>query len=172
MIQHINPYIVHTRFPTPLGDMFAAASRTGLIGLWFHDQRYLPPQLSGAGNSWSVDDAHPVLQKTVQQVQEYFAGNRTVFDMPFDLSAGTAFQQSVWQALLDIPSGKTTSFGALALSIGKPEAVRAVGAAVGRNPVSVLVPCHRVLGKNGSLTGYAGGLARKTALLQLERTVV
>jgi methylated-DNA-[protein]-cysteine S-methyltransferase len=88
--------------------------------------------------------------------------------MPLDLQGGTAFQRSVWQALLSIPCGGTTSYGTLSRHIGKPAAVRAVGAAVGRNPVSVVVPCHRVLGAGGSLTGYAGGLERKSALLQLE----
>jgi methylated-DNA-[protein]-cysteine S-methyltransferase len=103
-----------------------------------------------------------------QQAQEYLRGERSGFDLPLDLSAGTAFQQSVWQALLRIPRGKTTSYGSLARTIGNVQAVRAVGAAVGRNPLSVAVPCHRVLGSDGGLTGYAGGLERKTALLRLE----
>ena len=88
--------------------------------------------------------------------------------LPLDLRGGTAFQQAVWRALLAIPRGQTLSYGALAQRIGKPAAVRAVGAAVGRNPASIVVPCHRVLGQGGALTGYAGGLARKTALLRLE----
>ena len=96
------------------------------------------------------------------------AGKRERFDMKLDLSHGTAFQQSVWQALLAIPAGKTLTYGALSVNVGNPAAVRAVGAAVGRNPISVIVPCHRVLGADGSLTGYAGGLHRKTALLELE----
>ncbi|MPM46236.1 Methylated-DNA--protein-cysteine methyltransferase, constitutive [bioreactor metagenome] len=162
--------IVHTRFATPLGDMFAAASGSGIVGLWFHDQRHLPPQLA-ADNShaaWPRDDHHPLLVQARQQAQEYLRGERSGFDLPLDLSAGTAFQQSVWQALLRIPRGKTTSYGSLARTIGNVQAVRAVGAAVGRNPLSVAVPCHRVLGSDGGLTGYAGGLERKTALLRLE----
>lgn len=95
-------------------------------------------------------------------------GERAGFDLALDLGGGTPFQQAVWQALLRIPRGQTASYGALARSIGKTQAVRAVGAAVGRNPLSVVVPCHRVLGSDGSLTGYAGGLERKQALLRLE----
>jgi methylated-DNA-[protein]-cysteine S-methyltransferase len=113
-----------------------------------------------------------VLRETEQQLADYFAGRRRQFDLPLDLSHGTAFQQSVWQALLAIAPGRTTSYGALALAVGKPAAVRAVGAAVGRNPISVIVPCHRVLGADGSLTGYAGGLERKRALLELEGALV
>ena len=111
---------------------------------------------------------HPMLQMASNALHEYFAGARSQFDVPLDLSSGTAFQQSVWTALLDIPSGATTSYGAISQSVGKPSAVRAVGGAVGRNPISIIVPCHRVLGGKGSLTGYAGGLDRKVALLQLE----
>ena len=109
-----------------------------------------------------------MLRKADAQLDEYFAGTRTRFDLPLDLQGGTAFQQSVWQALLAIPRGGTTSYGALSQRIGQAAAVRAVGAAVGRNPLSIVVPCHRVLGADGSLTGYAGGLERKSALLQLE----
>jgi methylated-DNA-[protein]-cysteine S-methyltransferase len=117
---------------------------------------------------WRTNDAHPVLREAAAQLLAYFAGQRERFDLPLDLSHGTAFQQSVWQALLAIPAGTTVSYGALSMDLGNPAAVRAVGAAVGRNPISVIVPCHRVLGSNGSLTGYAGGLDRKTALLELE----
>ena len=99
---------------------------------------------------------------------DYFAGHRTSFELPLDFGAGTDFQQAVWRALLKIPHGTTRSYGALSADIGKPTAVRAVGSAVGRNPLSIIVPCHRVMGADGSLTGYAGGLERKTALLQLE----
>lgn len=108
------------------------------------------------------------LLQAVTQLREYFAGRRSAFELPLDLQGGTVFQQSVWQALLNIPSGATASYGAVSDRLGKPAAVRAVGAAVGRNPLSIVVPCHRVLGADGSLTGYAGGLERKTALLRLE----
>jgi methylated-DNA-[protein]-cysteine S-methyltransferase len=109
-----------------------------------------------------------VLREAAAQLQQYLRGERQHFDLPLDLAGGTGFQQAVWQALLRIPPGRTTSYGALGREIGRPAAVRAVGAAVGRNPLSLVVPCHRVLGGDGSLTGYAGGLERKAALLRLE----
>jgi methylated-DNA-[protein]-cysteine S-methyltransferase len=158
---------VQSRTATLMGDVRLAASSRGLVGLWFDGQRHQPRQLDGP-DAWPTDDAHPVLREAAQQVQAYLRGERTQFDLPLDLSGGTPFQQAVWQALLAIPRGGTTSYGTIARALGNPAAVRAVGAAVGRNPVSVAVPCHRVLGSTGSLTGYAGGLHRKTALLQLE----
>lgn len=161
------PDTVQARTPTALGDVRLAASARGLVGLWFDGQRHLPAQLDGPG-AWPTDDAHPVLRAAAAQVREYLGGTRTRFDLPLDLSGGTPFQQAVWQALLAIPRGGTTTYGALARQLGRPAAVRAVGAAVGRNPISVAVPCHRVLGSGGALTGYAGGLPRKTALLRLE----
>lgn len=155
--------IVQTRLASPLGEMIVAATPRGLAGIWFEGQKHLP-----AHAHWPQRPDHPVLVRAVAQLREYFAGQRTTFDLPLDLQGGTPFQQSVWQALLAIPRGGTTSYGLLSQRIGKPAAVRAVGAAVGRNPLSVVVPCHRVLGADGSLTGYAGGLERKAALLQLE----
>ena len=170
--------IVQTRFQSPLGTLIIAATNKGLAGLWFEGQRHLPRELATALGTdmsslpspavWPTDPDHPVLQKVSRQLAEYFAGQRTQFDVPLDLAYGTAFQQSVWQALLKIPRGGTASYSEVSASIGKPAAVRAVGAAVGRNPVSIIVPCHRVLGAHGALTGYAGGLDRKTALLKLE----
>ena len=154
---------VQTTFSSPLGPVIVAATDQGLAGVWFDGQRHLPDT-----STWRVDPLHPMLVRAVQQLSEYFAGERTAFDLPLDLHGGTAFQQSVWHALLRIPRGTTTSYGAISSRIGKPAAVRAVGAAVGRNPISVIVPCHRVMGADGSLTGYAGGLERKAALLQLE----
>ena len=159
--------LVQTRFESPLGTLIAAATDKGLAGLWFDDQRHLPAELTGTA-VWPTDDDHPVLKRTVGQLEEYFAGTRTTFDLPLDLSHGTTFQQSVWQALLTIAPGDTASYGQISQRIGNPAAVRAVGAAVGRNPVSIVVPCHRVMSADGSLTGYAGGLHRKTALLTLE----
>lgn len=162
-----DPSIVQTRFQSPLGPMTLAATPVGLAGVWFDGQRHLPPELATAA-SWPGDANHPVLKKTALQLAQYFAGQRHDFDMPLDLSGGTVFQQAVWQALLAIPSGRTASYGLISQNISNPAAVRAVGAAVGRNPISIIVPCHRVLGADGSLTGYAGGLDRKTALLRLE----
>lgn len=153
---------------SPLGGVTLAATDDGLAGLWFDQQRHLPDMRGWQAED--IDGAHPVLRAAVAQLQEYFAGARAHFDVPLDLSHGTVFQQAVWQALRTIPPGATTSYGALSRHVGSPSAVRAVGAAVGRNPISVIVPCHRVVGADGSLTGYAGGLDRKTALLALERT--
>jgi methylated-DNA-[protein]-cysteine S-methyltransferase len=158
-----HPSVVRTGYESPMGPMIVAATDAGLAGVWFEGQRHLPDM---AG--WRELPSHPMLRKAIEQLTDYFAGKRTTFDMPLDLQGGTAFQQSVWKALLAIPPGETTSYGDLSGRIGKPAAVRAVGAAVGRNPVSVVVPCHRVLGADGSLTGYAGGLERKSALLKLE----
>lgn len=151
-------------FDSPLGAMLATASDTGVRGLYFGGQKYCPPVVA----SRSPGEVHPVLARLQEEVREYFAGERTAFDLPLDLH-GTPFQRQVWQALLAIPYGSRLSYGHLSVQIGAPRAVRAVGAAVGRNPVSILVPCHRVVGMDGSLTGYAGGLDRKQALLRLEQ---
>lgn len=158
-----DPLTVFTTWTGPLGPMTLAATRRGLSGAWFDGQRH-GPDTSG----WRHDPAPAVFQQTIGQLTDYFDGRRTRFDLPLDLTAGTPFQQQVWQALLGIAHGATTSYGLLSATIGKPAAVRALGSAVGRNPISVIVPCHRVLGSDGSLTGYAGGLERKTALLSLE----
>ena len=165
-----DPRTVQARTSTPLGNVRLAASTAGLCGLWFDGQRHLPAMLDGP-NAWPLASDHPVLREAAEQLQQYLRGARQHFDLPLDLSGGTVFQQAVWQALLRIPAGQTTSYGSLGRQIGRPAAVRAVGAAVGRNPVSVVVPCHRVLGSDGGLTGYAGGLERKAALLRLENAL-
>ena len=155
--------------PTPLGELTLAASPNGLAGAWFEDQQHCPPELTGAVNTtWPSAPAHPVLREAARQIDGYFAGELNVFDLPLDLSAGTDFQRAVWQALLALPRGHTCTYGELSARIGRPSAVRAAGGAIGRNPISIIVPCHRVIGQGGALTGYAGGLARKRALLQLE----
>jgi len=153
----------YTHTTSPLGTITLAAAGQKLVGVWFDDQAHVP-DLSRYGQAPS----HPVLQQAAAQLAEYFAGQRTRFDLPLDLSTGTVFQQAVWQALLTIAHGQTCSYKALSAAIGHPAAMRAVGGAVGRNPLSIILPCHRVVGANGALTGYAGGLARKTALLHLE----
>ena len=160
--------LVQTRMASPLGTIAIAATELGLAGLWFAEgQRYLPAELEGDAG-WPHDASHAVLQAAQMQVRDYFAGHRARFDLPLDLGCGTPFQQSVWQALLSIPVGSVVSYSEISRRIGSPSAVRAVGGAIGRNPVSIIVPCHRVTGAGGALTGYAGGLHRKTALLQLE----
>ena len=154
---------VHTYFDSPIGRLILAATSNRLVGVWFADQAYLPDL-----STWALNADHPVLQQAQTQLTDYFAGRRSHFDLPLDFSCGTDFQQQVWRALLEIPCGATCSYGDLSVSIGKPSAVRAVGGAIGRNPLGIIVPCHRVIGANGALTGYTGGLKRKTALLKLE----
>jgi methylated-DNA-[protein]-cysteine S-methyltransferase len=156
--------LVRCSYDSPLGPMTLAASGKALVGVWFDGQKHMPD-----ARGWPEQPAHPVLQQARKELTQYFAGERQQFDVPLDTGRGTDFQQQVWRALLDIPAGQTISYGTLGARIGRAAAVRAVGAAVGRNPLSIVVPCHRVLGANGSLTGYAGGLERKTALLQLEK---
>jgi methylated-DNA-[protein]-cysteine S-methyltransferase len=161
-MQHPASAITCLRHATALGPMLLAATPKGIAGIWFEGQRHMPDT---AG--WREDANHALLQEAAAQLDAYFAGQRRRFDLPLDL-AGTPFQQSVWRALLDIPAGGTLSYSQLGARIGRSGAPRAVGAAVGRNPASIVVPCHRVLGAGGALTGYAGGLERKSALLQLE----
>lgn len=146
--------------------MRLARTGAGLCGAWFEDQRHHPSPDHFDPAAQQANDT--LLHKAAGQILAYFEGRQTRFELPLDLSGGTAFQQQVWRALLDIAPGQHRSYGAIAHTLGKPQAVRAVGAAIGRNPVSIIVPCHRVLGSSGQLTGYAGGLARKQALLQLE----
>jgi methylated-DNA-[protein]-cysteine S-methyltransferase len=159
--------MIHTlRTDSPLGPITLAASALGLCGVWFDDQKHGPTEAQR--QLWAQDGQHPVLQSAAAHLQAHLSGQALPWPGPLDLSAGTAFQQSVWRALLHIPAGQSQTYGDLARQLGKPLAVRAVGAAVGRNPVSILVPCHRVMGAGGQLTGYAGGLWRKQALLKLE----
>lgn len=148
---------------TPLGTVLLAASNQGLAGLWFEGQRHLPDT-----SQWQVVASQRWLDQSAEEVLGYFQGQRRHFETPRHAAWGTPFQRSVWDALTAIPWGATTNYGALAAQLKKPLAVRAVGAAVGRNPWSIIVPCHRVLGADGSLTGYAGGLERKRHLLQHE----
>ena len=166
-----DPSIVQTRIQTPLGEMCLGATTNGLAGAWFIDQRHLPKSMDfkNVPHPWPTQDAHPTLKQAAREMQEYFDGKRQLFDVILDINSGTLFQQSVWRALLKIDHGKTSTYGDIGRQINNPAAVRAVGSAVGRNPLSVIIPCHRVLGGDGSLTGYAGGLHRKTALLNLER---
>lgn len=154
---------VTTTFNSPLGLMRLAASPHGLCGVWFEGQRH-----QADASHWPSAANHPLLQNAIAQLRQYFARQRKQFDLSLDLSAGTPFQQAVWQALQSLAFGQTCSYGALSAHIGRPTAVRALSGAVARNPISIIVPCHRVLGANGALTGYAGGLDRKAALLQLE----
>ena len=150
-------------FATPLGVMLMATTTHGLAGLWFEGQKHLPEF-----NEWPVNANAPWMKQTQHEIDDYFSDQRKKFDIPLDLRGGSEFQQSVWRSLLRIDFGQTLSYGQLSQNIGKPTAVRAVANAVGRNPISLIVPCHRVLGADQSLTGYAGGLDRKRALLVRE----
>lgn len=165
-----DPSLVYTESSSPLGAILLAATDTGLAGMWFVGQRHAPDHSDWTRVSINVASSqqHPALSTANEQLQAYFAGHLRQFDLPLDLRGGTAFQQAVWHALLRIPVGETTSYGEISRRISKPLAIRAVGTAIGRNPISIIVPCHRVVGADGSLTGYAGGLDRKLALLQLE----
>ncbi|EJN6826575.1 methylated-DNA--[protein]-cysteine S-methyltransferase [Vibrio cidicii] len=151
----------YTIAPSPLGEMTLQANDEGILGIWFTTQTTRPDDLG------QEDANHPVLGLALTQLNEYFSGKRTQFDLPI-AAKGTAFQMQVWQALTTIPYGETWSYQELANAIGNPKAVRAVGLANGKNPVSIVVPCHRVIGKNGKLTGYAGGIERKRWLLERE----
>ncbi|MFH0263234.1 methylated-DNA--[protein]-cysteine S-methyltransferase [Vibrio barjaei] len=140
--------------PSPLGDVTIQANDDGLLGLWFEEHTTLPDVLG------SLAPEHPILVEASKQLTSYFEGKVQSFDLPL-AAEGTDFQKLVWRALCDIPFGESISYQELANRIGKPKAVRAVGAANGKNPISVIVPCHRVIGKSGTLTGYAGGVERK-----------
>ncbi len=155
-------HLLQARLPTPLGPLTAARSARGLSGLWFDGQKHHPGPLA-----LPLDDGRDeVLAATARALADYFAGRPPELP-PLD-PAGTEFQCQVWAALLRIPRGGHASYGTLAAELGRAGGARALGAAVGRNPISILIPCHRVLGADGGLTGYAGGLARKQALLALE----
>ena len=153
---------LYTVMPSPLGAVTIQDNEQGLLGIWFETCTTKPYDLG------ERDDQHIVLSQTVTQLEEYFAGLRNEFDLPL-AATGTDFQTQVWYALTTIPYGETWSYQDLANAIGNPKAVRAVGLANGKNPISIVVPCHRVIGKSGKLTGYAGGVERKQRLLALEK---
>ncbi len=149
---------------TPVGRLVLVARGEALVGVWMEDQRHHPGVLA-YGEPAPSDDA--VLSAAAQQLEEYFAGQRTEFDLPL-APEGTAFQRRVWAELVRIPYGGTTTYGELARRLGDANGSRAVGLANGRNPIGIIVPCHRVVGAGGDLTGYGGGLPRKRLLLDLE----
>jgi len=146
---------------TPIGVLTLTAAEGVLTGLFMHEQRHAPVR----SDAWEIEDV--VFKDAIAQLTAYFEGARIEFDLPLSLD-GTDFQRRVWAALREIPYGETISYGELARRIGNPNASRAVGLANGRNPVAIIVPCHRVIGANGSLTGYAGGIDRKIWLLEHE----
>src|SRR5262245_27159989 len=154
--------IYFTTMPSPIGRLTLAGDGRALSAIFFERDARLP---GGPAKGWAEDDAR--LREARRQLEQYFAGKRTAFDLPLAMK-GTPFQQQVWNALLRIPFGATASYGAIAAAIGRPAASRAVGGANHRNPIPIVVPCHRVIGSDGSLTGYGGGEATKRRLLALE----
>lgn len=158
-----NQRIVYKDVMSPVGLIRLIASGKGLMAVLWEGENYTKTKLPEA----VPDDENPVLMQAGQQLKEYFAKERTTFDIPLDLK-GTAFQLSVWNALLDIPYGTTKTYGALARQLGDIKAVRAVGGALNKNPVAIIVPCHRVVGASGKLVGFAGGLENKSILLDIE----
>jgi methylated-DNA-[protein]-cysteine S-methyltransferase len=157
-------YSTHTVVPSPIGLLTLVCSDGALTGLHMDGERHRPP----VERFGERDESMPLLVEAARQLTAYFAGRLIDFDLPIWLQ-GTPFQRHVWAALADIPYGETVSYGELAAQIGQPSAARAVGLANGRNPVAVIVPCHRVVGSTGSLVGYGGGLDRKRYLLRLEQ---
>jgi methylated-DNA-[protein]-cysteine S-methyltransferase len=148
---------------SPVGKLKLVVNDEALVAILWEKEKLGRVRL----DKMEMSDKHPILIKTENQLKEYFTGKRKVFDLPLD-PIGTSFQQMVWNELRQIPFGETRSYGELAIKIGSPKASRAIGAANGKNPISIVVPCHRVIGKNGKLTGFAGGLGSKEILLKLE----
>jgi methylated-DNA-[protein]-cysteine S-methyltransferase len=156
---------VHYDFiDSPLGALRLTATTEGLAGIHFDGGRHAPPLEA----VWIRSPSFPPLRRASAQLAEYFAGQRRTFDLPL-APEGTPFQHSVWEAIATVSAGATISYTELARRAGRPGSARAAGAATGRNPLAIVVPCHRIVGADGSLTGYAGGLVRKRALLTLER---
>jgi len=154
--------LAYDEYESPQGTLILTATPKGLAGVYFKGQKHFPKR-----PKWQLDPHHPVLKRVKRELAEYFAGRRKRFTVALD-PQGSAFQRSVWKQIARVGYGDTLSYGELARRAGHPGSARAAGAATGRNPIGIIVPCHRIVGSNGSLTGYAGGLARKRALLALE----
>lgn len=154
---------VYRHIDSPVGRLTLVASDRHLVAIAWQDEADAAPFDAAPETA-----PHPVLDETARQLRAYFVGERRTFDLPLDFR-GTAFQRQVWQALLTIPFGETRSYRDIAVQLGRPSATRAVGAANGRNPIPIVAPCHRVIGANGSLTGFGGGLENKAFLLDLEQ---
>jgi methylated-DNA-[protein]-cysteine S-methyltransferase len=151
-------------YDSPQGKILLVADDAGLCGVYFDGQKHFPDRMK----EWHRDTGQALIEQAKRELAEYFAGTRRRFDVPLS-PAGTAFQRAVWTAISTIGFGETITYGELARRAGVPGSARAAGAATGRNPIGIVVPCHRVVGADGSLTGYAGGLAIKRALLALEK---
>lgn len=157
------PDIDFIEIPSPIGQLTLVTSQRGLMAIYMEEHT----KPAGDRTLWSENPSHPILNETKKQLDSYFTSTRREFDLPLDI-IGTPFQKAAWHALMEIPYGETRSYAQQATLCGKPRAVRAIGTANGRNPLSIIIPCHRVIGKDGSLTGYGGGLQRKHFLLELE----
>jgi methylated-DNA-[protein]-cysteine S-methyltransferase len=156
----------YTNLKTPqLGELVLTANETHLTGIYFAGRTHVPAALK----EWKRNREHPVLKKAARELEDFLAGKRKDFTVPIH-AEGTEFQRQVWKQLARIPFGQTITYGELARRAGRPEAVRAAGAACGRNPHAIIVPCHRVIAKSGALQGFAGGLETKKRLLALERS--
>ena len=156
----------YTEMASPIGEIIIVATQNQLTGCYFTNQRYFPSQ-----SGWQKSADHPVLLEAKAQLTAYFSNKCHTFTLPLS-PAGTDFQKTVWQALCKVPFGKTVSYQDIAQAIGKSTATRAVGTAIGKNPISIIIPCHRIIGTDGKLHGYAGGLDKKEFLLQLEQGTV
>lgn len=157
--------IYYARVASALGPVLLSAHKSTLIGLYFDGQKHIPDPVSCG---WVHRPALEIFAQAEQQLAEYLAGTRKLFDIPCELIGGTDFQRGVWQQLKTIPYGELVSYKSVATAVGKVKGVRAVASAVGRNPLTLIIPCHRVVGSDGSLTGYAGGLERKKKILGIE----
>ena len=155
--------IRYARFTSPLGTLLATAADGALTSLNFVDAKYTP----AIGGDWVEDPASSPLKECERQLQEFFAGERGAFDLPL-APEGTPFQKRVWREIARIAFGETITYAQLAQRAGAAGSARAAGSATGRNPIAIVIPCHRIVGSNGNLTGYAGGLERKTKLLEIE----
>lgn len=156
--------IYYGQTQTPVGKLLIVSDGTHVTRISMDEQKYAPD----IGKDWVMNEEIPPIKLAIEQFKSYFAGLLEHFDLPIAFH-GTAFQERVWKELTKIPFGQTISYGELAKRIGKPKASRAVGLANGKNPIAIVVPCHRVIGANGTLTGYGGGLPRKKRLLELEQ---
>ncbi len=162
----------YCEYQSPLGTLLLGATERGLSGVWFQGQKHFGiPGVSLSRNNVITLSRHPYLDAARQWLDQYFSGKIPSGNVTIDLSAGSQFQQAVWREIAKIPYGQTITYGDIARAVGRPRGAQAVGQAVGRNPVSIIVPCHRVMGANGAITGYAAGIHVKQALLDLESVV-
>lgn len=157
----------YATFTSPFGKIVISTDGKKITGFYFLGQKYF----KSIPSAWKKDIKHPLLIEAIKQVKAYFKRDRKDFDLPI-ITEGSAFQKKVWAAVAQTPYGVLTTYRSIAETIGKPKAVRAVGSAIGRNPICVIVPCHRVVGTNGAMSGYAGGIDRKKQLLVLEGSYI